>query len=139
MKKTSLLAALFIMTASSAMAQQWKHLGNDEVSTSYFYNPKTFSVSADSIISTWTKVEYNVDRAAMAKEKVSPDMYKGTKAVAAYEEFDCVKKKKRTITGMSIEKIKKVDLDKTDWIEVAKGSVDEKLLGLICLEKKPSK
>ncbi len=139
MKKTSLLAALLVMTASSAMAQQWKHLGDYDVSTRYFYNPKTFSVSAGSIVSVWTKTEYNVDSAAMEKEKISADMSKGTKAVAAYEEYDCVNKKKRTITGMSIEKVNKADLDKTDWLEVVKGSVEDKLLVLICQELKPQK
>lgn len=139
MKRTSLLAALFILTASSAMAQQWKYLGDYDVSTRCFYNPKTLTASAGSVVTAWTKIEYNVDTAAMAKEKISPDMSKGTKTVAAYEEFDCVNKKKRTITGMSIEKVKKVDLDKTDWLEVVKGSVDEKLLVLICREIKPQK
>ncbi|NTV47955.1 MAG: hypothetical protein HGB11_15870 [Chlorobiales bacterium] len=139
MKKTSLLAALLIMTASSAMAQQWKHLGDYDASTRFFYNPKTLSVSTGSIVTAWTRIEYNVDSAAMTKEKISPDMSKGTKTVAAYEEFDCVNKKKRIITGMSIEKVKKADLDKTDWLEVVKGSVDEKLLISICREIKPQK
>jgi len=35
MKKTSLLAALFILTASSAMAQQWKYLGDYDCSTDH--------------------------------------------------------------------------------------------------------
>jgi hypothetical protein len=135
-KKTTILAALLIMTASPAMAQPWKHLGTDSGSTSYFFNPKTFSASKDNIITTWTKKEFNVDTAALAKAKVSPDMFKGTKSIAAYEEFDCSKKKKRTLTGMSFENGKSTDLKKTNWLEVVPGSLDGNLINALCQELK---
>ena len=115
MKKIIVLSAVLLMSTSPALAQKWKHLGNYDDTTSYFFNPKTFSISKDQIVSTWTKKEFGVDQAAMASEKLGPDMYKGKKSVVAYEEFDCDKHKKRTVTGISYENDhgKKSDIGKT--------------------------
>lgn len=139
MKKTSIMAALLIISASPALAQQWKHLGTHGASTSYFFKPKTLSVSKDKVVATWTKKEFHVDAAAMTKEGLAPDQFTGTKSLVAYEEFDCSQSTKRTLTGITKENGRKTDSAKTGWQEVAGGSLDESLLNSLCRAALPGK
>jgi len=137
-KKCTIMAAALIMSASPALAQQWKNLGTFDASTYYFYNPKTFTVAKDNTIGTWTKREFGVDSAAMAKENIGPDKYIGSKSVVAYEEFDCLNQKKKTVTGLSYDNLhdKKTDVARTEWQEVAKNSLEGNLLDAVCRQPK---
>ena len=131
MKKTSLLAALIIMTASSAMAQQWKYLGDYNGSTIYFYNPKTYSLK-DYIAGSWIKKEFNVDTAAMLKNNIVPDMYVGNKSTVTFEEYDCAKRMMRTQVGKEYYKKDEHDIKRTGWLEIAPKSLDESLFNALC-------
>lgn len=133
-KKCIIMVAALFMSASPALAQQWKNLGTYGTSTYYFYNPKTLAVAKDQIVSTWTKREFDVDAAAMDKGKLGPDQYKGSKSVVAYEEFDCAKQKKRIVSGMSYdnEKNQNKDVSPTDWQGVLTGTLEGNLLEAVC-------
>lgn len=135
MKKASLLATLIIMTASSAMAEPWSHLGDHDGSTKYFYNPKTYSLK-DNIAGSWIKKEFNVDTAAMLKNKIAPDKQVGTRSIISFEEFDCAKKMKRVQVGKEYDKGDNHDIARTDWLKIVPGSLDEGLLNAFCNELK---
>lgn len=139
MKKTTIMAALLIISASPALAQQWKHLGTHGASTSYFFKPKTLSVSKDNVVSSWTKKEFYLDAAAMTRERLTPDQLTGSKSVVAYEEFDCSKNTRRTLTGITKENGRRTDNEKTGWQEVVRGSLDESLLNSLCRAALPGK
>ena len=143
-RKTVLFTALFVASVSPAMSEQWmpkswKHLGSDGVSTHYFYNPKTFSVSKDNIVSVWSKKEYNVDAAAMAKDKLTPDQYAGTNSAVSYDEYDCAKMKKRAIIGKTYVGPDFDEIRRSDWKDVEPKSVDEALTNAMCQEMKKRK
>jgi hypothetical protein len=135
MKKITLLTALLVMSTSTAMAHQWKQLGSDGKTSYYFYNPKTYSLK-DNIAGSWIKKEFNVDTAAMVKDKIEPDKYAGNKSIVAFEEYDCAKKMKRTLVGKEFDKGDENDLVRTNWLEIAPGSLDESLLNALCKEVK---
>jgi len=131
MKKALVLTILLVMSASTAMAHEWKQLGSDGATSYYFYNPKTYS-RKDNVAGTWIKKEFNVDAAAMLRDKVALDEYAGNKSIVAYEEYDCVKKMKRTLVGKEFDKGEEHDLERTKWLEIAPGSLDEGLMNAIC-------
>lgn len=131
-KRTALLLALAMVSASPAYAGKWKHLGSDGKSTHYFYNPKTYSLAKNTVASAWTKKEYNVDAGTMTQNKMFPDDYKGSRSVEAFEEFNCTEKKKRTLVGRYYEAKTDGDIDKTDWTAIAPGSIDEGLFSALC-------
>ncbi len=138
MKKTALLSVLILMTAAStALAAPWKQLGTDGKHNYYFYKPKTLQVSKDNIISTWTKKEYGVNPAELAK-KSSDYSNLGAKTIATFEEYNCAEKTKRTITGQIYEvgKERFDDVTRTDWAVVKPGTMDEDLLNALCKEVK---
>ena len=135
--RTLLLLSLSFALVPGAFAAEWKHLGTDGKSTHYFYKPKTFTISKDRIASAWTKREYKVDLDVMARNKLSPAEYKGSRSVIAFEEYNCTEKKKRTILGKTYEGSNDADLGRTDWTGIEPGSVDEGLLSALCGEGKP--
>lgn len=137
MKRTILAATLIVMSASPAMAaQQWKHLGSDGAKNHYYYNPRTFKASKKDIVGAWVRKEYNVDPDVMAREKLTPEMYKGSRTVTALEQFNCGKKKMRIMVGKEIEGFDDKDLEETGWLKVAPGSLDESLMNALCREGK---
>lgn len=136
-RKTLLLLSLSFALVPGAFASEWQHLGTDAKSTHYFYKPKTFAVSKDKIASAWTKKEYNVDLDVMDRNKLSPDEYKGSRSVSAFEEYSCTEKKKRTIIGKAYEGSQESDLVRTDWTGIEPGSIEEGLLSALCGESKP--
>lgn len=134
MTKTVLLATIMLMFVSNAFAVDWKHLGSDGKGNHYFYKPKTYSMSNKKIVSSWTKIEYNVDDAGLMQKKVAPDDYTGTASTVVFEQFNCVDKKKMTIVGKHYEGRDDNDVPKTGWTAVQPGSIDEGLLTALCKE-----
>lgn len=133
-KKFMIIAATVVLSASTASAQQWKHLGTHGTAAYYYYNPKTVSVSKDKIVKAWTKKEVDVDLAAMSKEKLDVNKYKGNSSHVAYEEYDCARKSKRTITGTSYDNGKGTsrDLGPTPWQQVVGGTLEGDLFEAVC-------
>jgi len=140
-RKYYIVAASLLLSASPALAQQWQHLGSYGPSSFYFMNPKTLSVTAEKTVKSWTKREIDVDAAAMAKAKLMPDQYKGSTSVVAYNEFDCGKRQKRTLAGMSYDNARREskDLDRTDWQPVERGTLEANLLEAVCRAAKETK
>lgn len=139
-KKCSLIAVALVMSATSALGHQWEQIGTHETSTYLFINPKTFSASGDGTVKTWTKREFDVDKTKMEKEKLPPEMYKGKKSHVAYEEYDCIRQKKRIFTGMTYdnEQGTQKDQEKTDWAEVQAGA-EKGLFDAVCRKAKSDK
>ena len=133
-KKTVLLATMTLMFVSNAFAEDWTHLGSDGQGNHYFYKPKTYAMSKDKIASSWTKIEHNVDVAGMMQKKVAPDEYKGRSTVIAYEQYNCIDRKKMTLVGKHFEGRDDNDVARTDWTAIQPGSVDEGLLTALCKE-----
>ena len=133
-KKRLMMAAIVIMSASPASGQQWSHLGTHGASAYYYYNPKTLSVSKEKIVKAWTKRELDVDLPAMSKERLEANKYKGNSSLVAYEEYDCARKSKRTITGTSYDNVKGTsrDLGPTPWQQVVGGTLEGDLFEAVC-------
>lgn len=133
-KKWMTMASIVVISASPASAHQWKHLGTHGAAAYYYYNPKTLSVSKDHIVKTWTKREVDVDPAAMSKEKLDVNKYKGSSSLVAYEEYDCARKSKRAITGTSYDNGKGTsqDLEPTPWQQVVGGTLEGELFEAVC-------
>lgn len=134
MKKAMLLGMLTLTLASPVFAADWKHLGSDGKGNHYFYKPKTYAISKDNIISSWTKVEHKVDEAGMAQKKTALDDYVGDSTTIVYEQFKCADRKKMTVIGKHYHGIDENDMHKTGWLAVQKGSTDEGLLTALCSE-----